>query len=87
MRAAPPGATPVTPDAAALRLWRHGAVRGLRKAQAFCGLSMRELKSLVDAGALECFPLGDRGDLMFPRRALVALLARLQREAGAGART
>lgn len=67
-------------DAAEADVWADGAVRGWAAAAEFSGLSRAQLKSLVDAGLLPCFPLGDRGDWMFPRRALARHLAGLHAE-------
>ncbi len=61
--------TPTAPDT-----WVDGALRGWASASEFCGLSRAQIKSLVDAGQVPCFPIGDRGDWMFSRRALAQVL-------------
>ncbi|HEY1189036.1 MAG TPA: hypothetical protein VGE74_15385 [Gemmata sp.] len=76
--------------------WIGGAVRGWAAASEFCGFSRAQIQSLVDAGLVRRFPIGERGDWMFSRLDLAQALAEKHREyertkqateAGAGART
>ncbi len=57
-------------------VWADGAIRGVRKAAEFSGLSRHEIQALTDSGAVAWFPHGERGDRIISRRSLVAHLAR-----------
>lgn len=63
---------PLTPNR---RIWKLGAIRGVRKASEFSGLSRNELFSLTDAGAVAWYPHGERGDRMISRLSLIEYLA------------
>ncbi|VTR97851.1 unnamed protein product [Gemmata massiliana] len=68
-----------TPSAttSGLRDWRLGAIRGVRKAAKFSGLSRHEIVALTDANIIAWFPHKERGDRMISKRSLIEYLARL----------